>query len=538
VAPTLAHWGGYPTVSEDVIRLSVIGQILRRRWRLLLALAALGAVVGASASLVWPPTYESSSRVLVQGDPDKDRVLSEAQIAMSLLVLDRAAAGLNWGVDGRGLRDSVTAAVAGGNVIEIKTTADSPDRARQLAERVTQQYVVFSTELLTKSASAPGEVLAPRKDSLLMQVADMNRRISALQGSVGLLTAANSQGAAARAELQQLSSNRTDAVKELTDLDGRIAKAQAQAAVSRENFSIIEPPVAPPAPVTPIRLQLVAGGAASAAALGVLVLLAVRQADRRLRRCSDIAAALGAPVLGTVEAPAETAVASPTNGSPNGHGADGRRSLLQRLLRNGDAWDGPRITTSHDQSLEQLRYRRVLARLRATPEESVRLLVIVVDDDVLAYRAVGRLAIAAAVDGQPVSVVTSSPRLAGTVEAFLAVHPMGPVSINVDVSTSADHARLAYAAVLNVVAISAARPTVPDSPEVSGVLAVVTSGTRTAWELLTVAEACHDAGHPIAGMLLVLPRADEDDAEDAGPEQLRLTAAVGPPRGRAGRGPA
>jgi capsular polysaccharide biosynthesis protein len=525
-------------VSDDVIRLSVIGQILRRRWRLLLALAVLGAVVGACASLLWPATYESSSRVLVQGDPDKDRVLSEAQIAMSLVVLDRAAAGLNWGVDGRGLRDSVTAAVAGGNVIEIKTTADSPDRARQLAERVTQQYVAFSTELLTKSASAPGEVLAPRKDSLLKQVADMNRRISVLQGSIGLLTAATAQGATARAELQQLSNNRTDAAKELTDLDGRIAQAQAQAAASRENFSVIEPPVAPPASVTPIRLQLVGEGAALAVALGTLVLLAVRQADRRLRRGADIAAALGAPVLGTVEAPAEAMVASAVNGSSHGHDADGRRSLLQRLLRNGDPWDGPRITTSHDQSLEHLRYRRVLARLRGAPEESIRLLVIVVDDDVLASRAVGQLAIAAAVDGQPVSVVTSSPRLAGTIEAFLAAHPRGPAPINVDVSTSVGHVRSAYAAVLNVVTVSAARPTVPDSLDVSGILAVVTSGTRTAWELLTVAEACHDAGHPVAGVLMVLPRADEDDAEDADPEQLRSSAAVGPPRSRAGRGPA
>lgn len=474
-------------MSDDVVRLSVIGQIVRRRWRLLLTLAVLGAVVGAAASLLWPPSYESSSRVLVQGEPDKAQVLSEAQIAMSLLVLDRAAAGLNWGVAGPGLRDSVTAAVADGNVIEIKATADSPDRARQLADAVTQQYVAFSTELLTKSASASGEVLLPRKDSLLKQIADMNRRISELQGSVGPLYADNAQGAAARADLQQLSGNRTDAVKELNDLEGRIAKAEGQAAASRENFSIIEPPVAPPTPVTPIRLELVAGGAALAAALGIFVLLAVRQADRRLRHGSDIAAALGAPVFGTVEAPAEAAIESATNASSNEHDASGRqRSSVQRLLREGAPWEVGGITASGDQSAEHLRYRRVLARLRGAPEESVRVLVVVFDDDVFAARAVDRLTIAAAVDD---------------------------------------------AAVLSIVPVSAARPTVPDSHDVSGVLVVVTSGTRTAWELLAVAEACQDAGHPVAGALMVLPSVDED----ADPE-LRLSAAVGPPRGRAAGG--
>lgn len=515
-------------------RLSVIGQILRRRWRLLLALAALGAVVGATASLVWPPTYESSSRVLVQGQPDKDRVRSEAQIAMSLVVLDRAAAGLNWGVEGPGLRDSVTAAVVDGNVIEIKAKADSPDRVRQLTEWVTQQYVAFSTEILTTSATASGEVLAPRKDSLQKQIEGMNRRISELQGSVGLLNAATGQGAAARAELQQLSSDRTEAGQELNDLDERIAKAQA--AASRENFSVIEPPVAPSAAVTPTRLQLVAGGAVLAAALGGFFLIMVRRADHRLRRGSDIAAALGAPVLGTVEAPAEAAAQSPTNDSSNGHDTGGRRSLLQRLLRNGAPWDVPRITASGDQSLEYSRYRRVLARLRAAPDEPVRLLVVVVDDDLLASRAVGRLAIAAAGNGRPVSVATSSSQLAGTVEAFLAGNRTGPTPINVDVSTSADQSRSTHATVLSVVPVCAARPIVPDAPEVSGVLVVVTSGTRTPWELLAIAEACHDAGHPVAGALMVLPSRDE--AEDADPEQLRRSAAVGPPRPCAGRGPA
>jgi uncharacterized protein involved in exopolysaccharide biosynthesis len=513
-------------LSDDVVRLSVIGQILRRRWRFLLALAALGAVVGATASLLWPPAYESSSRVLLQGDLDKDRVLSEAQIAMSLVVLDRAATGLNWGVEGPGLRDWVSAAVADGHVIEIKAKADSPDRARQLAERVTQHYIAFSTEILTKSAIASGEVLAPRKDSLQQQVADMNRRISELQGSVGQLNAANAQGAAASAELQRLSSDRTEAAKELNELEGRIAKAQA--AASRENFSVIEPPVAPPAPATLTRLQMVAGGAALAAGLGAMVLVVVRQTDRRLRRGSDIAAALGAPILGTVEASAEATVRSPTNGSSNGNDAAGKRSLLQHLLHNGVPW----ITASGDQSLEYLRYQRVLARLRTAPEESVRLLIIVVNDDLVASRAVGQLAIAATLDGRPVSVLTSSRQLAETVQTSLTAGNPGPAPINVDVSTSANQSGSSQAVVLSVVPVSATRPIVPDSHGVSGALVVVTSGTRTAGELLAVAEACDDAGHPVAGVLMVLPRADEDEAEDANPEQLRRSIMVGPPRGQ------
>lgn len=521
-----------------MVRLSVIGQTVRRRWRLLLAFAVLGAMVGAAASLLWPPAYEASSRVLVQGDPGEERMLSEAQIATGLVVLGRAASELNWPVDGAGLRDAVAAAVTEGNVLEIRVRAESPEKARQLAERVTEQYVAFSTEILTRSANASGEVLGPRKDSLQKQVLDMNRRISELQRTVGLLTADNAQGVAARAEQQQLINNRTDALKELTDLEGRIATTQAQVAVSRESFSVIEPPLAPSVAATLTPLQLVASGAALGVALGAFVAVALRRADRRLRRGPDIAAALGAPVLGTVEAPTEAVVSPPANGAANGRHAHARRSLLQRLLRDDARWDGQAITAGHDQSLEYLRYQRVLARLRGPREESARLLVVVVDDDEPASRAVGRLALAASHDGRPVSVMISNPELAETVEAFLATSGPGGATIDVEISGSVDHAHPAHAAVLSVVPVSAARPTIPDCQQVSGALVVVTSGTRTGWELLAVAEACRDAGHPVTGALMVLPMVVDYAAESAGPGQPSPGAVVGTPWGRAGRDPA
>lgn len=480
-------------MSDDVARLSVIGQILRRRWRLLFVLAALGALVGAGATIVWPPLYASSSRVLVGGDPSKSEVLSEAQVAMSLVVLDRAAASLNLGVVGSDLLGSVTAApvVAEGSIIEITATAGSPERARRLADAVTQQYIAFSTEISNKSASASSDVLIPRRATLQRQVADTNRLIAGLRGSAEV-NAANAQGAAARAELDRLSTDQTQALKELDELDGRIAQAQAQAAASREKFSIIEPPVAPRAPVTSSPILLVAGGAALAAVLGTFVLVAIQQADRRLRRGSDIAAALGVPLLGVVEAPAEGEIESLVNGLPNGHGA-GRR--VHRRVRHGARWDDQRTTASRDQALEQLRYRRVLARLRRAPGESVRLLVVLVDGDEPASRAAGQLAIAAAGSG-------------------------------------ADPSQAMPAVVLRVVSVCAARPTIPEHHEGWEVLVVVTSETRTAWELLAVAEACQDAGHRVAGVLVVLPRID--GVEDFGLEQVRPSAAAGEPRGRVG----
>lgn len=511
------------------MRLSMFEQVLRRRWRMLIALTVVGAVFGAAASLLWPASYESSSQVLIQGASDKDRMASEAQIAMSLVVLDRVAAGLKWGVDGPALRDSVTAAVADGNVIEIKATAGTPDKARELADGVTQRYIAFSTEILTKTTSASIDVLTPRKDSIQKQIADLDRRIGALQQSAG--TQQGTQGATTRAELDQLNRDRTEAVNEMTDLDGQIAKAQAQAAVSRENFSIIEPPVTPPARLMPVRLDLVAGGAAIVPLLGLFAQVIARRTDQRLRHCADITAALGAPVLGAVEARSNAVVPPEVNGSSNGHRSGGPLSLLQRLLRNGGSGAGSSITASGDPSLEYLRYRRVLARLPRAADELLKLLVVVAERDEFAARAVGELVKVAAREGRPVAVVTSSPALARAVNACVDADRLGTNLSTVEIRTNVDQAQPVCSSVLSVVTVSVARPTVPDWAGEPAALVVVTSGTRTAWELFAIAEACRDAGHSIAGALVVLPAADDEDTD---PEQLRLST-VGALRDRPGR---
>ena len=57
-------------MSDDVVRLSVIGQIVRRRWRLLAVIAAVGALLGVGASMLFSPGYESASSGRRQGPRD------------------------------------------------------------------------------------------------------------------------------------------------------------------------------------------------------------------------------------------------------------------------------------------------------------------------------------------------------------------------------------------------------------------------------------------------------------------------------------
>ena len=134
------------------------------------------------------------------------------------------------------------------------------------------------------------------------------------------------------------------------------------------------------------------------------------------------------------------------------------KSLLG-LISGRQPWYEMPLPVSGDELSRQVRYGRALARLQGAAARPLRVLVLVPDDDATALRAAVRLANLAATDPQHT--------------------------------------------VLQVVAVATGRPTVPDGDGVGGVLVVLTSGTRTAWELVGLAEACADADHQVIGAVVV-----------------------------------
>lgn len=112
-------------MSDETVRLSVVGKVVRRRWRALLLLAVVGAGVGAGASVVLSPGYEAQASVLLQGARQPDELLTQAQVATSSVVLDRASAALGLGIRGTDLQKSVTPSVAQGNVVTLTAKGDT-----------------------------------------------------------------------------------------------------------------------------------------------------------------------------------------------------------------------------------------------------------------------------------------------------------------------------------------------------------------------------------------------------------------------------
>ncbi|EHR48907.1 hypothetical protein SacmaDRAFT_0606 [Saccharomonospora marina XMU15] len=427
-------------MSEDFLRLSVVGRILRGRWRLLVVLAVLGALVGAAASLVFSPGYRTSSNVLLQGPRENAELLTEAQIATSSVVLERAATALDWGVAGAELADDVTAEVVDGNVIEISGTANTPQRARELADIVAEQYVTFSAQLVSSSADASAQVMRERREALRQQVAMTNERITELHSA--MTSDVTVESVQARTELEGLRTALAQAMNELN---------QAEAATGRANLVVMGPAVLPASPAPPTLVQLTAGGAVLFFLLGLFGHLAAARADRRLDSEPEIAAALGAPVVASVDVPDQREAA--------GTRRYGR--LLRGLLGTKRPWAPPPPVRPRGGEQDGV-YRRALARLRGGSNSPEHLLAVAADDDPRARAAAGRLVTAAA---QPQGRRTA----------------------------------------VGLVEVSATRPAVPGMAERAGrarVVVVVSAGTRTAWELVGIASACAEAGLDVAGVVV------------------------------------
>lgn len=447
---------GPDAVNDDTARLSIVWHVVRQRWRLLIVIAALGALVGAGASLVFSPGYETSTSVLLQGPRDPDELLTEAQVAKSSVVLDRAAGALKWGVSGVDLADQVTAAVADGNIIEVTAMADTPERAQQLADRVAQEYVTFSTQLLATTADSAAQVSQEQQQTLRQQVIDTNQRISDLHNAAGAGQTIDSVGV--RTELEQLRTALSQAVAKLDELD--TASGQAK-------LVVMGPAERPASPAAPSMTHFVGGGAILFFLFGLFGHLFSARADRRLRDEADIESALGTRVLGGLDVQ-DTSPPAPARGFV---------ARVRRFFLGDRPWHVTSLPPAADETGLEIRYRRVLSRLREhLPSGPGRVLVVVADDDPGARQAADRLAGYAAEE------------------------------------------RLT----LTVWEVDATRPIVPDQP-VPGVLTVVTAGTRTGWQLVGITEGCSDAGHDMLGVVvthLTQPAVEE-------PEKLEEPALVG-----------
>lgn len=272
----------------------------------------VGALAGYGVSVLFPPRYTASASVLLPGQWEQRELVTQVEIATSSAVVDRAADELRWNGVGRSeLRDRVSAETADGNIVKISGTAATPERAQRLSDEVAQQFVTYAARIASGTTGAD-EAAGP--EALREQVTRTNRRITDLANAAD--PGQTVESVQARTELEKLRSALQDAMQKLEEADP---------ANNRAGMVVMGPAARPAGEAPPTRLQLIGGGALLFFVLAVIAHLTAARVNRRPRSESEIAAALGTALLGTVDVPGDRRAHR-----PKARGAQARFRRLDR----------------------------------------------------------------------------------------------------------------------------------------------------------------------------------------------------------------
>lgn len=144
------------------------GQILRTRWKLICGIIVIAVLCALAYSLLVTPKYQASTRLFVSTTSDgtntqtndgslfaQRRVLSYSQLLTGELLAQRTIDKLGLGISARDLQKEITATAPTDTVlIDVDVVDSSPVRARDIANTLSDEFVVMAAGLETPDLGA------------------------------------------------------------------------------------------------------------------------------------------------------------------------------------------------------------------------------------------------------------------------------------------------------------------------------------------------------------------------------------------------
>lgn len=326
-------------MSEQIVDLKSISAILRRRVGTLAVAVTLGALAGGGAGYGVPPSYASTSMVLLPPQPQASSTVgthtidTQVQIATSEAVLGPA---------GRSLRPALTTAQLAGrvevvaptsDVLSITATGATPSAAQALSSAVANAEVDYLQAAASSLGQAARKALSAREATLKDSLAAVNSEISNARARLAHESPSSPAGSADAAALGQLTAQQAKTVLEIDAIEKTADDAQP-AGGPTAGASVIQQ--ATPGSSRPLALQVALfalGGAAAAFLLAALVLVLRGRREAVLRSRDQIADAVGIPVAASIQSRAPRSVAGWT-GLIESYAPDSvERWTLRQLLR-------------------------------------------------------------------------------------------------------------------------------------------------------------------------------------------------------------
>ncbi|MCA1706755.1 MAG: hypothetical protein LC808_27240 [Actinobacteria bacterium] len=487
------------SITEQPLDLRWSIRALRRHWVVFLGLVVLGFLGGGLLSLRQGPTFVSEAGVLLppsaldaKGRPVRN-IVTESRIAGSTDILTRAGKLVNPPIPPSALRKRVTVSPVGSDILEIRVRATSARDAAVLADAVAKEYVAFSNGSTSDEADASVGVLQTQAAELQSQITRLDGEIATGTARLVGLDPRSPEAVRQVALIDSQRSSQVDAARQLSTINTRIADARLNAQLSRRGLRVIEPATRPSRPSLYRLLFNVGLGGLAGLVSGVTLALAREHRDRRLRRRDDIADAIGAPVLISVDV------------SP--------RKRVRELRYLLERWS--------PSAVESLALRQALSAITSqTHEEPVSvptgIVVITIPGDHAALALAIELAVVAATPGTPTALLIgtahgSSAHLRSAAHLVSRTEsPRRPDLKVLDAVRGVEAHDLEGARLFVRVVSADCELSVRPAPESRNIaILAVSAGFATAETLAAAALSWLDAGHPVWGVLVANPDSND-----------------------------
>ena len=341
-------------MSEQSVDLRSTWAVLRRRAVVLTLVAALGAGGGVALLLVRPPSFTSTSVVLLPtvSQPGSGRIggydaETQALIVTSSEVLARAAARVTPRPSVAEAADRISVDTPASAVLRITAAGPTGKGAEELAAAVAAALVDYLEETRSSLRAAQQTELQGRLDTLLKSLDSVSAQIAGTTARIavnGTSTAAGLADAAALADLT--------AVRASTELDVEALRKQLAGDDGSESATPVGASVIQPASqgeregyATDVLLHVL-GGAAALTLFASAVVVMTNKRDPKLRSRDELADSVGLPVVASLRARAPRSAGAWLDllrtYDPDSTDGWALRRLLHSLVADGEGVRGGR----------------------------------------------------------------------------------------------------------------------------------------------------------------------------------------------------
>lgn len=270
--------------------------VLRRQWRLIVAVAIVGLLGGVGFMALAPRQYTTTSTVnltVISTEPFAARSApssllddqEERAIAKSHVVAERAAESMGGDTTASEIRESSEVSTSSGAaVVTVAFTAGSPQQATSGADAVASAYLSYRRDRADERIGMLVDGLTVKIDDIEEQIAEIDDQLSALE-----------PGAPSAAR------HTTERSQMLTELDGLLAERNGLQGVDTTAGYVLSSAADNAMATAPSRRIVLLTGLAAGVVLGVVAAFLRNPGDRRLRTAHEVARALGAPILARLD---------------------------------------------------------------------------------------------------------------------------------------------------------------------------------------------------------------------------------------------